>query len=85
MTTTTTTTHVDDALALLAYIQDGDDRTPTAIQDAVWRLIEELRRYDKGLPLGCPLAIGRRPRPPQLVERYSFSLSPVVSDPGKRA
>jgi hypothetical protein len=57
-------THADDALSVLRWMMDdAKEPVPEAVQDAVWRCIEELRRYDKALPLEHP--IGDWDQPPK--------------------
>lgn len=49
-------THADDALSVLRWMMDdAKEPVPEAVQDAVWRCVEELRRYDKALPLEHPV------------------------------
>jgi hypothetical protein len=67
-------THADDALSVLRWMMDdAKESVPEAVQDAVWRCVEELRRYDNGWPLAHPS--GDWNAPPKGAGNFSGQLS----------
>lgn len=68
------TTHAHDALFILRWMMDdAKEPVPEAVQDAVWRCVEELRRYDKALPLEHP--IGDWDAPPKGTASFAGNLA----------